>query len=107
MAEANGYFGMNRSVYNYSEDWNVMYDNDCCGPRTNINALVATNIKDYSLDDWKAKIDYAIAHNYLLVIYLHDYDLSATAKATLEGVIDYAKTQSITFCNLGDIPKLT
>ena len=111
IAQAGGYFGVHRSVYNPDDDHIVMYEKYCTGPRSNIFALRAANIKNYSLNYWKQVVDYAIAHNYLLCIYFHDFDLDdvhdgLTAAQILEGTIDYAKQQGITFCNLSDIPHL-
>lgn len=111
IAQTGGYFGVHRSVYNPDDDHIVMYEKYCTGPRSNIFALRAANIKNYSLNYWKQVVDYAIAHNYLLCIYFHDFDLDGvqdglTAAQILEGTIDYAKQQGITFCNLSDIPHL-
>ena len=122
IAQAGGYFGVHRSVYTYGDDYNTAYSYYCSGPRSNIFTIRAANIKGYSLPRWKAAVDYAIANNYLLCIYFHDWDLSTTgrddsitddgggtslsAAARLEALIDYAKQQGITFCNLSDIPHL-
>ena len=104
MAQCGGYYGVFRTTNFYTEGYNVFYDHACCGPRTNMYGLYSRGITAYSTEEWIANIDYAIANNYLIVIYLHDANLSANDKVKLETIIDYAKTQNVTFCNLGDIP---
>ena len=106
VAMSGGYFGVNRSVYNPTDRYLVKYPDLCLGERSNIYALRAANINHYNLESWQRIIDYTIAHNTLLCIYFHDWDLNADQKSVLESVIDYAKNQSITFCNLSDIPNL-
>ena len=106
VAMSGGYFGVNRSVYNPTDRYLVKYPDLCLGERSNIYALRAANINYYNLENWQRIIDYTIAHNTLLCIYFHDFDLNAEQKNVLESVIDYAKSQQITFCNLSDIPNL-
>lgn len=69
--------------------------------------LYSRGITAYSTEQWIENIDYAIEHNYLIVLYIHDANLSAEDKVTLETMIDYAKAHGVTFCNLGDIPFIT
>ena len=106
VAMSGGYFGVNRSVYNPTDRYLVTYPDFCLGERSNIYALRAANINYYNLEKWQRIIDYTIAHNTLLCIYFHDWDLNADQKSVLEAVIDYAKNHTITFCNLSDIPNL-
>lgn len=106
IAQSGGYFGVNRSVYNPNDRYVVKYPDLCCGERSNIYALRAANINYYDLTNWQRIIDYTIAHNTLLCIYFHDFDLNSEQKGVLESVIDYAKNHSMTFCNLSDIPNL-
>ena len=106
VAMSGGYFGVNRSVYNPTDRYLVKYPDLCLGERSNIYALRAANINHYNLENWQRIIDYTIAHNTLLCIYFHDWDLTADQKSVMEAVIDYAKNHSITFCNLSDIPNL-
>lgn len=123
IAETGGYFGVNRSVYNPNDNNIVYYPFYSSGERSNIFALRACNIKGYSTPTWENAVDYIKANNMLLCIYLHDWDLSTTARddgitddgdgtshtaaKRLEDLIDYAKAQNITFINLSDIPNLS
>lgn len=122
IAQAGGYFGVNRSLYNPTDDNLVSYPYYSNGERSNVFALNAANIKGYSMPTWRAAVDYVKAKKYVLCIYLHDFDLSTTnrndgitddgdgtswtAAQRLEGLIDYAKSVNLKFCNLSDIPHL-
>ena len=106
IAQSGGYFGVNRSVYNPTDRYIVKYPDLCCGERSNVYALRAANINYYDLSNWQRIIDYTIANSTLLCIYFHDWDLTTAQKEVLESVIDYAKAQDMTFCNLSDIPNL-
>ena len=109
---AGGTYGMMRAGYDgYAPDGSVggvgvYYDYYTSGARSNMFALSSFNIKDLTLDYLKAAVDYAIANKKILNVYWHDWDLPGDNKTLLENFIDYAKTTSITFATLGDIPML-
>ena len=122
IAQTGGYFGVNRSLYNPTDNNLVSYPFYSNGERSNIFALNAPNIKGYSMPTWKSAADYAKSKHYVLCVYLHDWDLTTTdrndnitddgdgtswtAARRLESLIDYAKSIGLKFCNLSDIPHL-
>ena len=116
-AIAGGWFGVVRSGYkgykSKADQQNHIpgdvfdgYTFSCSGNRSNIFSLTSFNTNDKTLNELKQALDYAISQNMLLVVYWHDWDLTSAQKANLEAFIDYAKTTTVTFCTLGDIPTL-
>lgn len=116
-AIAGGWFGVVRSGYkgykSKADQQNHIpgdvfdgYAFSCSGNRSNIFSLTSFNTNDKTLNELKQALDYAISQNMLLVVYWHDWDLTSAQKANLEAFIDYAKTTTVTFCTLGDIPTL-
>lgn len=82
------------------------YNYYCAGPRSNVFGLSSFNTNAVTLSWMKGAVDYATAQKMILVVYWHDWDLTAEQKSDLEAFIDYAKAQNITFCTLGEIPFL-
>lgn len=106
LALTGGRFGVVRSGYSGEHGGTfINYNGYASGARSNLFCLTSYNINDATLASHKARIDYAVANNKLLFIYWHENSLTDANKATLEGLIDYAKTTSINFCTLGDILK--
>ena len=114
---AGGRFGVVRSGYHgylsksdqqaaVNGDVFAAYSYYCTGPRSNVFGLSSFNTNAVTLSLMKAAVDFAIAQKMILVVYWHDWDLTAEQKSDLEAFIDYAKAQNITFCTLGEIPHL-
>lgn len=82
------------------------YSYSLTGARSNCYSYTSYNTNDKTLDQLKTALDYAIANNYCMIVYWHDWDLTAAQKTVIEDFIDYAKTTSVTFCTLSEIPTL-
>ena len=76
--------------------------------RSNLFGLSSCSITDNQLETHKAAIDYAIAHNSLIIRHWHDNakELTEENKRKLEAFIDYGLEKGVTFVTLGDIPYL-
>lgn len=81
----------------------VAYNRYTCGPRTNMFALSSQNLGNLSSSDAQTAMDYAIAHNGLVIFYFHENSLDASKKAVVEGAIDYAKAHNMTFITLDEV----
>ena len=99
-----GRFGVVRSGYDGHAGGKIIHYNAyTSGARSNLFCLSSYNVTDYSLQANKNAVDYAVVNNKLLIVYWHENSLTDATKAILEEMIDYAKTQDITFCTIGDI----
>ena len=106
-AVAGGYFNVVRCGYDgHVETCENFYDYYANGPRNNQYALTSFNPKGHTLEYMKAALDYCIANNYLCMVYFHDWDLGDGASDRLEGLIDYAKAQGVSFCTLSEVEAL-
>ncbi len=116
-AIAGGRFGVVRAGYNgFKSDadrianikGDVLIANpwSAAGGRSNMFGLTSFNVIDFDLATLKKGLDWCVANNMIYVVYWHDWDLNATQKQLLEDFIDYAKTTTVRFINLGDIPTL-
>lgn len=116
-AIAGGRFGVVRAGYNgFKSDadrianikGDVLIANpwSASGGRSNMFGLTSFNIIDFDLETLKKGLDWCITNNMIYVVYWHDWDLNAEQKQLLEDFIDYAKTTTVRFINLGDIPTL-
>lgn len=107
-ALAGGRYGAHCNGYGDTEI--MYYPNYCIGPRSNLYGLTRVGVIDFTLAEHKTFIDYAIAHNLIYCVYWHDNRFTPEDtgnKAILEGLIDYAKSQNVDFCTVGDIATLT
>lgn len=116
-AIAGGRFGVVRAGYNGFKSeadrianikGDVLIANpwSAAGGRSNMFGLTSFNVIDFDLATLKKGLDWCVANNMIYVVYWHDWDLNATQKQLLEDFIDYAKTTTVRFINLGDIPTL-
>lgn len=103
-AVAGGRFGCVRTGYDNAD---VVYTNYNNGARSNIYALTSQSSVDSTLASQKEGIDICKANNYLRMIHWHENELTAEKKAQLEGIIDYALAEGITFITMRDIPHIT
>jgi len=69
-------------------------------------SLTSTNIVEGTLQSWKDKCDKTLANKWLLMIHMHENELTDVDKTKLEGLIDYAKTIGLTFITMKDIPNI-
>ena len=84
------------------------------GARSNCYSYTSFNIIDVDkpIEKLQQILQTAIANNYVMIVYWHDWNFIDTDdnylanRERLEAFIDYAKTTSITFCTLGEIPTL-
>lgn len=84
------------------------------GARSNCYSYTAFNIidSDKPVETLKSMLDTAISNNYIMITYWHDWNFIDSDenylanRAKLEAFIDYAKTTSVTFCTLSEIPTL-
>lgn len=95
-------FGVVRTGYISSGN----YPNNLNGPRSNIFGLDCTNLKDYSLDDNKARIDYAVSNNMLMIGFFHEWEIETADKTRIEAIVDYAISKNMEFITLDQIPYL-
>lgn len=115
-AIAGGRFGSVRSGYNgfkSKADQQAGISGDVftpygvlTGARSNCYSYTSFNTIDKTLNELKSILDNAIANNMCMIVYWHDFDLTASQKADLEAFIDYAKTTAVTFTTLSKIPTL-
>ena len=103
-AVAGARYGCLRTGYQYGAPY---YDNYMNGARSNLYGLSCYSIKDGTLQAQKDHIDYALAHNLLCIVFWHDNELTTEYQERLEALIDYAKTTSIEFITLKDVPTIT
>ena len=102
-AVAGGRFGCVRTGYQYA---NPQYPSYVNGPRSNMYGLCSQSSVDGSLSDHKRILDSCKENHLLRVMHFHEWDLDASKKALLEGIIDYAKSIDLTFITMKDIPNL-
>lgn len=102
-AVAGGRFGVVRTGYTDGKPYYGSYMN---GARSNVYGLSSQSAIDGTLQDHCGMLDYANSHNLLRVLHWHEFELDATQKTKLEGIIDYAKTIGLTFVTLKDIPNI-
>lgn len=102
-AVAGARYGCLRTGFQYGTPY---YDNYMNGARSNLYGLSCYGIIDGTLQVQKDHIDYALAHNLLCIIFWHDQTLTTEYKERLEALIDYAKTTSIEFITLKDVPTI-
>ena len=100
-AVAGGRFGALRTGYISQYDF---FNN---GARSNVLGLSSQSSLDGGLASQKSALDDAYQNNRLRMIHWHENEMSADDKATLEGLIDYAKTLGLTFITMKDIPYIT
>ena len=115
-AIAGGRFGSVRSGYNgfkSKADQQAHIAGDVFAPygyltgaRSNCYSYTSFNTIDKTLNELKTILDNAISNNMCMIVYWHDWDLTADQKTTLEAFIDYAKTTTVNFCTLSQIPTL-
>lgn len=99
---AGGRFGCLRTGYNNG----IYYENYTNGARSNLYGLSSQSSLDGSLQDQCNILDYCKANNKLRIIHWHENEMSAADKTQLEGIIDYAKSISLTFITMKDIPNI-
>lgn len=102
-AVAGGRFGVVRTGYTDGKPYYSSYMN---GARSNVYGLSSQSAIDGTLQSHCDMLDYAKAHNLLRVLHWHEFELDATQKTKLEGIIDYAKSIGLTFITLKDIPNI-
>ena len=104
-AMCGGRFGCHRVGYFDGAPWygDTRYIN---GPRSNMYSLTSQNIIESNLDYWKEKCDMTLANKWLMMIHLHEVELTADGKTQLEAVIDYAKQIGLTFITMKEIPTI-
>lgn len=100
-AVAGGRFGALRTGYISQYDF---YNN---GARSNVLGLSSQSSLDGGLTSQKSALDDAYQNKRLRMIHWHENEMSADDKATLEGLIDYAKTLGLTFITMKDIPNIS
>lgn len=106
-AVCGGRFGCVRDGYAYGSQM-VIYDSYINGPRSNIYGLTSQNCVDGNISGWQAQLDMVKEKHYLKMVHLHENELSTPErKAQLEAIIDYAKSISLTFITMKDIPTIT
>ena len=84
------------------------------GARSNVYSYTSFNIIDVDkpIETLQTLLDTAIANNYVMIVYWHDWNFIDSDedylanRARLEAFIDYAKTTNVTFTTLGQIPRL-
>ena len=84
----------------------VIYPNRNNGPRTNMYELYRVSVDSQTLDQLKDKIDYAYNNHLLLIIYVHDVDVTGDVKTRLESAIDYAKNLGVELTTINDLDKI-
>lgn len=115
-AIAGGRFGSVRSGYKgylskADQQANIAGDvftpyGELTGARSNCYSYTSFNTINKTLNGLKTILDNAISNNMCMIVYWHDWDLTADQKTTLEAFIDYAKTTTVNFCTLSQIPTL-
>lgn len=97
-----GYYGESDSGATF-EDMMKPYPYYTCGPRSNAYCLTSQNLANISQSEAQTAIDYAIAHNGLVIFYWHDGSLTDGQKERIEDAIDYAKSNNMTFITLDEV----
>lgn len=102
-AVAGGRFGVLRTGYQNGKPYYPSYTN---GARSNMYGLSSQSTIDGTLEDHCGVLDYCKNNNLLRVLHWHEFELDASEKTKLEGIIDYAKSIGLTFITMKDIPNL-
>ena len=100
-------FGCLRTGYRSAGSLGPVYPYHINGPKSNVNAIDCINISVEALQDHKARIDYAVEHNFVVVGFFHEWEIDSSQEEQIEAIVDYALEQGMEFVTLDQIPYLT